>query len=50
VLLTGCPSPGLFTGLTGVRSQNGYTLNTSQNCEHAGIDGQVASVSIWELR
>ena len=50
MLLTGCPSPGLFTGLTGVRSQNGYTLNTSQNCEHAGIDGQVASVSIWELR
>lgn len=42
ILLIGCPSPGLYTGLTGVKSQNGYTLNTGQVCQHADIATQIA--------
>jgi hypothetical protein len=40
--LAGCPSPGLSTGITGVISQEGYTCNTSQRCEHAAIATQIA--------
>lgn len=35
LLLAGCPSPGLVTGTTGIRSQAGFTLNTAAPCVHA---------------
>lgn len=41
-LLAGCPSPGLVTGTTGIRSQAGYTLNTAAPCIRADLAVAIA--------
>lgn len=45
ILLAGCPSPGLVTGITGVSSQQGFTLNTTQNCIDADKAVQIADIA-----
>jgi hypothetical protein len=45
LLLCGCPSPGLVTGLTGVTSQQGYTLNTTQKCVDAARAVEIADIA-----
>lgn len=53
VVLSGCSSPGLHIGLTGVRSQQGYASIASQKCEHADsatvIADRVLVLSLREL-
>jgi len=46
LLLAGCPSPGLVTGLTGIKSQQGYTLNTEQKCVEAARAVEIADVAL----
>jgi hypothetical protein len=50
---SGCSSPGLHVGLTGVKSQQGFGLGTSQKCEHAAettrIADRVLVLSLHEL-
>lgn len=46
ILLTGCPSPGLVTGITGVRSQQGYTASTTQKCIEAERAVEIADQAL----
>ncbi len=46
LLLAGCPSPGLVTGLTGVKSQQGFTLNTAGKCIEAARAVEIADIAL----
>jgi hypothetical protein len=47
LLLAGCPSPGLVKGLTGVRSQQGYSMvNTAQKCIDAKRAVEIADIAL----
>lgn len=46
LLLSGCPSPGLVVGLTGVKSQQGFTCSTTQKCIEAARAVEIADIAL----